>query len=80
MGREGIDKKIFVPIMPIPLSEGIKGFENREFETTFSVASSARLREDCGAFSSPNKIGDSAEVGLTELRSLVNIPVCLGRV
>ena len=65
--------------MPIPLLEGIKGFENREFVTTFSVASSARLREDCGAFSSPNKIGDSAEVGLTELGSLVNIPVCLGR-
>ena len=36
--------------MPIPLSEGIKGFDSREFEPTFSVASSAKLREDCGAF------------------------------
>jgi hypothetical protein len=46
--------------MPIPLSEGIKGFENREFVTTFSVASSARLREDCGAFYSPDISGESA--------------------
>ncbi len=41
--------------MPIPLSEGIKGFDSREFEPTFSVASSAKLREDCGAFYSPDK-------------------------
>jgi hypothetical protein len=54
--------------MPIPpklkaisIARGIKGFENREFETTFSVASPARLRGDCGAFYSPeiteNKLG-----------------------
>jgi hypothetical protein len=38
-----IDKWIFVPIMPIPLLEGIKGFENREFVTTAGVASLPKI-------------------------------------
>lgn len=65
--------------MPIPLSEGIKGFENREFVTTFSVASSASIARRLRRFLFSDISGESAEVNLTELRSLVNIPVCLGR-
>ena len=38
-----IDKLVFVPIMPIPLTRGHKGFENREFVTTAGVASLQKL-------------------------------------
>ena len=70
--------------MPIPpklkaisIARGIKGFENREFTVTFSVASPARLRGDCGAFLFSENNGEYYPDCLTGRRSLVNIPVCL---
>ena len=49
-GEAGIDKSVFVPIMPIPLLEGIKGFENREFVTTAGVASLQNCEEIAALF------------------------------
>jgi hypothetical protein len=73
--------------MPIPpklktisIARGIKGFENREFETTLGVASSTNIVRRLRRFLFSEITGETGELCLTDSGALVNIPVCLGRV